>query len=172
MDAVYYAIDKLRDSGNGEIARNAEHEIEQLRAALAKAEAELKALRGLASAYLANDGSDGGKFDATELALIRPVLRRAAHGAPFIAAAPVAASAEVPEERFTADATSAREFHLIAHPDPAVNEWIMSWRLIEGTVCTRTDIKISGEGLMQTLHSLGCVARDVLAASRGEGKPS
>lgn len=67
-------IDRLRD------------ELAAERARADALDAELRALRSLVSAYLANDGSDGNRFDAMELANIRPVLRRAASGATFIQA--------------------------------------------------------------------------------------
>ncbi len=65
---------------------------------------------------------------------------------------------------YGADATKAREFQLMAHPDPEIDEWIMQWSLLDGTVFTRTSIKISGEGLRHTIAALGNVARDALAA--------
>lgn len=75
--------------------------------------------------------------------------------------ATVASRAEpVTEEHYTADATTARDFHLLHNPDTGA--WLMSWRLVEGTICTRTDIKISEEGLKQTMQVLGKIAREVL----------
>lgn len=64
-------------------------------------------------------------------------------------------------ETYTANATQAREFRIIQSPDGA--DFVLQWRLLEGTIATTTSIKISREGLLHTLSVIDAV-RDRLPA--------
>ena len=62
-------------------------------------------------------------------------------------------------ENYSADVTEARSFRIKMSPD--LTEYVLEWRMINGTVMTITSIKMSREGLAETLRIIDRM-RDML----------
>lgn len=61
------------------------------------------------------------------------------------------------DETYSADITKARDFRILKSD----SDYIMQWQIMDGTIMTVTSIKISAEGMANTLKVIDGL-RDVL----------